>query len=84
MFVRTEDEQIINLGFYARIKCYSAGTRHEIHASTKSSIRGDSGGYEVCVASFEKKEQADAALDNLFDAMRKEKPVWDANEFKRE
>ena len=84
MFVRTEDEQIINLDFYARIRCYSAGEKHEIHASTKPSLRGDSGGYEICIARFEKEEQVDAAFDNLFDAMRKNRPIWDAKAFKRE
>ena len=82
MFVRTEDQQILNLDFYARIRCHSFEQRHEIYATTNPSLKGDANAHEVCIAKFEGKGHVEGAFDSILDAIRKNKPVWDAIEYK--
>ena len=80
MFIMTENHEIINLNYYARIKV----NRNEIKAFVKPTILGGKGDQSVSiiVASFEEPMDADYALHDLFKAIADGKPAWDANAVK--
>ena len=82
VFVKTQTKEILNLGFYARIRCrtdHSYGGKHQIVATIQPTIRGDRTENEVVIASFETKELAEEALDDLFKAIDQNKRTWNVN-----
>ena len=83
VFVKTQRKEILNLGFYARIRCrepHGYGEKHQIVATIQPTIRGDRTENEVVIASFETKEEADTALDDLFEAIDHNKRTWNVNQ----
>ena len=81
MFIMTEEHEIINLNYYARIRV----DRNEIKASVKPTILGDKGDQSVSItlAAFEVPMDADYALYDLFKTIADgNKPVWNVNTVK--
>jgi len=79
MFIKTEDFGIIILNLFQRVDILSEPEPYyHLTAFDKSDGTSDS---DVVIATFEKKEDAENALDALFSAIRNEKQTWDAASF---
>ena len=85
MYVRTEDNKILNLNHYVEIGIYPIEGKYKLQASFhKIRHDNDSKSYEVIsddIASFETQEGAEFVLNSLFIAMGQE-ITWDVNRFK--
>lgn len=86
MYVMTEDNKILNLNHYVEIGIYPIDGKYNLQASYhKSRDDNDDKSYIVLsddIASFEKQEEAEGALENLFVSMGK-KITWDVRFFKQ-
>lgn len=80
MFIKTEDFGIINLNLFQRVDILSEPEPYYyLTAFDKSDGTSDS---DVVIATFEKKKDAENALDALFSVIRSDKQTWDASVFK--
>ena len=78
MYVMTEDNKILNLNHYSKIGIDPRNGTYKLQAS---SLKGDRVIKDE-IASFEKQEEAEGALANLFVSMG-EKSTWDVRFFKQ-
>ena len=78
MYVMTEDNKILNLNHYVEIGIYPRNGTYKLQASY---LKGDKV-IKDDIASFEKQEEAEGALENLFVSMGK-KITWDVRFFKQ-
>ena len=82
MYVRTEDNKILNLNHYVEIGIYPIDGKYKLQASFhKIRHDNDSKSYEVIsddIASFDTQRAAEFVLNALFIAMR-ENITWDVN-----
>ena len=86
MYVMTEDNKILNLNHYVEIGIYPIDGKSKLQASYhKSRDHNDDKSYIVLsddIASFETQEEAEKALEALFEKMRDE-ITWDVRVFKQ-
>ena len=78
MYIMTEDNKILNLNHYFKIGIYPRNGTYKLRANY---LKGDKSISDE-IASFEKKEEAEGALANLFVSMG-EKITWDVRFFKQ-
>lgn len=76
MFIMTEKFGIINFNHYQRIAIISEPKPY--HYLYAFGVDGD-----TVIVSFDKNEDAENALLDLFHAIEKEDPIWDARAFKK-
>ena len=86
MYVMTEDNKILNLNHYVEIGIYPIDGKYKLQASYhKSRDDNDGKSYIVLsedIASFEKQEEAEKALETLFENLGN-KITWDVRSFKQ-
>ena len=86
MYVMTEDNKILNLNHYVEIGIYPIDGTYNLQASYhKSREDNDDKSYTVLsddIASFENQEEAEKALEALFEKMRNG-ITWDIRSFKQ-
>lgn len=79
MYIKTEDFGIINLNLFQRVDILSEPEPYYyLTAFDKSDGTSDS---DVVIATFEKKKEAENALDALFRTIKSDKQTWDAASF---
>lgn len=85
MYVKTEDNEIINLNHYPRVVLYPDKGNFQLCAVIKPDMKpdtiADSYG-KIQIAVFKNDEEARVALDALFSNIREGKLAWDANAYK--
>ena len=85
MYIKTEDNELINLNHYPRIVLYPDKGNFQLCAVIKPDMKPDTLAdpyRKVVIAVFENDEEARAALDDLYSSIATGKPAWDANSYK--
>ena len=85
MYIKTEDNEIINLNHYPRVVLYPDKGRFQLCAIIKPDITSDTvdDSYrKIIIALFENDEEARLALDDLYSSISDSRPTWDANGYK--
>ena len=78
MYIMTEDNKILNLDHYFKIGIYLRNGTYKLRANY---LKGDKSIPDE-IASFEKQEEAEGALTELFQSMSKHR-TWDVRLFKQ-
>lgn len=85
MYVKTENQEIINLDQYQRVVVEESlvGNNPPVRHKSLIAVAGNQfGNKSDCIATFDTEEVAAAALDDLFRALTKGDPTWNASLFK--
>ena len=75
MYVKSEDNEIINLNHYPRVVLYPDRGNFQLCAFIEPDQK-------IQIAVFRDDEEARDALDDLFSNIREGKLAWDANAYK--
>ena len=81
MYIKTEDNKIINLNHYRIVEVFQTRSDCLLRAilSTDSDKQRK---HDETIARFDKEEEALIALDDLFSEIRGSKQVWNSNAYK--
>ena len=85
MYIKPEDNEIINLNHYPRVVLYPDKGRFQLCAVIKPDMTSDTvaDSYrKIIIALFENDEEARLALDDLYSSISGNKPTWDAKSYK--
>ena len=85
MYVKTEDNELINLNHYPRVVLYPDRGNFQLCAIIKPDTMPDTIAdpyQKIQIAVFRDDEEARDALDDLFSNIREGKLAWDANAYK--
>ena len=81
MYIKTEDNKIINLNHYRIVEVFQTRSDCLLRAIlfTDSDKQRK---HDETIARFDEKEEAVIALDDLFSEIKGSKQAWDANAYK--
>ena len=79
MYIKTEENKIINLSHYRSFEVYGTADGYYLLRAILATDSKKQRDHDEVIATFDKEEEALIALNDLFDS----KLAWDANSYKK-